>query len=361
MNKWSPLAAARTLNRYSGPVTIVACGLVTIIALFVMPLLSVPEDGSVTGPELASADGPWKVLLGLSSPAVAAIIAVGARLLVSCGRAAEPHRGGAIAVLVMAGLLVIAAAGLTVVHSLAGSGTLTSATSPGVLGAGWWLALLGLVGAGAGAVVVLTMAGAPAGSFSTAKIGVSLAVSISLAALVGTAAVIVVRDGTTWSGGLWGGSRAPSASATCVQPPGFDSHGKWFEYDAPNAVDARVDSAWRCPGNGIDQELRIDLGRWMSINTVSLLPGYAKIDPWDSTDRYAQNRRISAVRYTFDGGRSVEQQFDTSVSNRSMQSMAVPVVQTKRVTITILSSVDGVVSNGMNPLDRVAISEVIFE
>jgi hypothetical protein len=96
------------------------------------------------------------------------------------------------------------------------------------------------------------------------------------------------------------------------------------------------------------------------VSTVGLIPGLAKTDPADGTDRYAQNRRIAAVRYTFDDGSSVVQRFDTSPGNRSVQSMQVPRVRTAHVSLTILESVPGSPVNGQPAVDKVAVSEVAF-
>lgn len=89
-----------------------------------------------------------------------------------------------------------------------------------------------------------------------------------------------------------------------------------------------------------------------------MVPGYAKTDPLDGTDRYAQNRRVSAVRYTFADDRNFTQSFDTSISSRSVQTIALPDVSTSHVKITILSSVSGEATGGQPPFGKVAISEV---
>ncbi|HEU0090282.1 MAG TPA: hypothetical protein VFQ77_21940 [Pseudonocardiaceae bacterium] len=108
------------------------------------------------------------------------------------------------------------------------------------------------------------------------------------------------------------------------------------------------------------------MGQWLEIRfpdrvtltSIGIVPGYAKTDPNDGTDRYAQNRRISAVRYTFDDGSTVTQSFDTSASYRSLQTVALPQVATSQVTITILGSVSGEATSGQQPFNKVAISEV---
>ncbi|MGH3794700.1 MAG: NADase-type glycan-binding domain-containing protein [Pseudonocardiaceae bacterium] len=153
---------------------------------------------------------------------------------------------------------------------------------------------------------------------------------------------------------LWGAS----VSASCVLPSSQDAGGTIVGYEPENAIDGLPDTAWRCGGNGIGQRLEISFPSTVTLTSVGMVPGYAKTDPYDGTDRYAQNRRISAVRYMFDDGSAVTQNFDTSASHRSLQTLALPNVSTSHVTITILNSVSGEATGGSQPFDRVAISEV---
>jgi hypothetical protein len=151
-----------------------------------------------------------------------------------------------------------------------------------------------------------------------------------------------------------------TALAQCVSQPSQDAAGNPTSYEPAQAVDGRADTAWRCDGDGVGQTLEIRFRAPHDVSTVGLIPGLAKTDPSDGTDRYAQDRRIAAVRYTFDDGSSVVQRFDTSPGNRSMQSMQVPRVRTAHVSLTILESVPGSPVNGQPPVDKVAVSEVAF-
>ncbi|MCA1674935.1 MAG: hypothetical protein LC799_23020 [Actinobacteria bacterium] len=148
-----------------------------------------------------------------------------------------------------------------------------------------------------------------------------------------------------------------SASASCVSSPSHDAGGTMVTYGPDNAVDGAVDTAWRCDGTGVGQRLDLSFPGQMTLTSVGLVPGYAKTDADDGTDRYTQNRRISAVQYTFDHGSSVVQHFDTG-TYRSLQTVALPNVSTSHLTITILGSVDGEATNGQPAFDQVAISEV---
>jgi hypothetical protein len=78
----------------------------------------------------------------------------------------------------------------------------------------------------------------------------------------------------------------------------------------------------------------------------------------DRTDRYQQNRRISSVRYEFDGGHTAEQTLDTSPGTRALQQISVPPVVTRHVRVVILSSEPGSPAGTQPPTDKVAISEV---
>lgn len=148
------------------------------------------------------------------------------------------------------------------------------------------------------------------------------------------------------------------ASAVCVSSPSQDRGGNPVTYEPAKAVDGLLDTAWRCDGDGAGQRLQISFPGRVTLTSIGMMPGYAKIDPYDGTDRYVQNRRISAVDYTFDDGSTVRQSFDTSASARSVQAIALPDVSTSHVMITILGSVSGETTSGQQPFDKVAISEV---
>jgi hypothetical protein len=150
------------------------------------------------------------------------------------------------------------------------------------------------------------------------------------------------------------------ASASCISPPGKDSAGNASTYDPPNAIDGRPETAWRCDGEGERQTLVIEFANQRRLSWIGIIPGYAKTDAHDGTDRYAQDRRISAVSYTFDDGTSVTQALDTNPANRSMQYVDVGSEVTRRVVVTVLGSVAGQAVNGQSAINKVAISEIDF-
>jgi hypothetical protein len=125
------------------------------------------------------------------------------------------------------------------------------------------------------------------------------------------------------------------AGASCRAEPSVDSGGNRVTYPATNMLDAADATAWRCEGNGRGVTLTFRLGARQRIAEVGLVPGYAKTDPFSGADRYAENRRIARVRWSFSGGEWVEQRFDTDAETRRMQTLRIPPVATCRVTVSI--------------------------
>ena len=122
-------------------------------------------------------------------------------------------------------------------------------------------------------------------------------------------------------------------------------------------VDGRTDTAWRCDGDGAGKTIKVTFSSPARIVQIGIVPGYAKIDPADGTDRYAQNRRIAQVRYTFDDGTTVEQTLATDAGIRSVQTVAVPGVTSSGMTVSIVRSVPGTAVGANRASDRIAISE----
>jgi hypothetical protein len=140
-------------------------------------------------------------------------------------------------------------------------------------------------------------------------------------------------------------------AADCTAPPGSDSAGRKVTYVPQNAADGKADTAWRCPGDAIGQKLILRLGGATDVAQVGLVPGYAKTDPESGADRYAENNRITRVRWTLGDGVSVVQRLDPDSSSRAMQVLRVPRTTTDTVTLEILAVKHG-------PRDTTAISEI---
>ena len=150
-----------------------------------------------------------------------------------------------------------------------------------------------------------------------------------------------------------------SVSAACVSPPSKDAAGAAVNFEPANMTDGKVETAWRCDGDGVGQVVELRLPGPTVVNSIALIPGYAKTDPSDNTDRYAQNRRITAVRYEFDDGKSVVHTLDPNATRRTPQLLAVNGVRTSTIRMVIVSSEPGTASNGNAAVDKVAISEVV--
>ena len=158
---------------------------------------------------------------------------------------------------------------------------------------------------------------------------------------------------TGWTASISG------ATATCTSGPGVDSAGNPFTYEAANAVDSRLDTAWRCDGAGTGARLRVTFSSAAQISWIGMVPGFAKTDPYDATDRYLQGRKISAARFVFDNGTYVEHTFETSSTSREPQVLRFPPVVTSYVDMVVLASVPGTPTNGFTATDKIAVSEMV--
>jgi hypothetical protein len=141
------------------------------------------------------------------------------------------------------------------------------------------------------------------------------------------------------------------AHASCQAPSGVDSAGHPVSYAPANVYDGDLTTAWRCAGSGVGEKVTLDLADPVSVGEVGLVPGYAKTDPRNGADRYAENNRITKVRWVFSDGTTVVQRFDGSARNRKLQTMRIPVTKADRVVVELLASTRG-------PRNTVAVSEV---
>jgi hypothetical protein len=146
---------------------------------------------------------------------------------------------------------------------------------------------------------------------------------------------------STPSAGAWTGPVTPVAinavTATCTATPGTDSAGNTVRYDASNTTDQDPSTAWRCDGEALGTVLTLTLPADTEVGQVGLIPGYAKTDPKNGADRYAENNRITKVRWTFSDGTVVLQKLDPSPDNRAVQLIRVPKTATGTVTLEILA------------------------
>ncbi len=154
--------------------------------------------------------------------------------------------------------------------------------------------------------------------------------------------------------GTWDGKVEPvggvKASVGCTSKPSKDASGHQVSYGAENLTDGVADTAWRCKGAATGEKITFTLPEKTAVGEVGLIPGYAKTDDKSGADRYAQNDRVTKVRWTI-GKTSVEQKLDGSADDRSLRLMRVPRTETDKVELEILSVKKG-------PRNTTAISEV---
>ncbi len=150
-----------------------------------------------------------------------------------------------------------------------------------------------------------------------------------------------------------------SVVASCVAPPSTDAAGEMTVFEAVLTLDGDVTTAWRCPGDGRDQRISLEFERPYRITAITIIPGYAKTDAQDGTDRYRQNRRLSEVFYALDGQSGFAHRPDPSPDVRSPQVLDTGGVVSSSLTVNLLSSVPGEPTNGQPSSDHVAISELV--
>lgn len=139
--------------------------------------------------------------------------------------------------------------------------------------------------------------------------------------------------------------------ASCQADSSVDAAGNKVTYEPAKAHDSKLTTAWRCDGSGVGQRYTLSLPAGTTVAEVGLVPGYAKTDPESGVDRYAENNRITKVRWIFDDGKSYVQEMSGDPHNRSMRTLRIPETRTSRVVLQILASQPG-------PRNTVAISEI---
>jgi hypothetical protein len=155
--------------------------------------------------------------------------------------------------------------------------------------------------------------------------------------------------------------QATSATPTrvkvgCQAPQTTDDAGSPVYYVPEQMVDGRMNTAWRCNGNGIGQVVTFEFPPGTTIVEVGLVNGYAKVDPASGAKRYGEYRRITKATWTFANGTSFQQSLEDGV--KTVQKLSIPSQPADEVTLTIEAST-GPGSNARGR-DAVLISEVAF-
>ena len=140
----------------------------------------------------------------------------------------------------------------------------------------------------------------------------------------------------------------PTTSApveTVLVPLGVQAT-SWLEpsaratYGPMLAFDGRNDTAWCVKGDGSGESLTIELRGVPTVTRVGLVPGYDKIDPVGRVDRWTQNRRVTALVWSFTSEASYAQEPDPD--DHSLQVMALPTPEDgSRVFLTITATAGG--------------------
>jgi len=128
--------------------------------------------------------------------------------------------------------------------------------------------------------------------------------------------------------------KAVAAIASATAPPAVTGCNRPVSYEPALVVDGDPTTAWRVPGDGIGQRVQVTLERPTRLLQVGLLPGYARVDPCTKVDRFVQMRRVTQVRWIFDGGAAIRQSFE---DRPAIQSIAVDVV-TKTITVEVVAT-----------------------
>jgi hypothetical protein len=140
------------------------------------------------------------------------------------------------------------------------------------------------------------------------------------------------------------------ATAGCTSKSSVDASGNEVAYDAGNLTDGAADTTWRCDGKAIGKQITLKLGKDLPIGQVGMVPGYAKTDDVSGEDRYAENNRVTRVRWTI-GDIEIVQTMNGAPDDRSLQLIRVPKSTTDTVELEILAVKRG-------PRNTTAISEI---
>ncbi|MGY1711340.1 hypothetical protein ACI8AC_17725 [Geodermatophilus sp. SYSU D00758] len=91
----------------------------------------------------------------------------------------------------------------------------------------------------------------------------------------------------------------------------------------------------------------------VTVTAVGLVPGYAKVDPADGTDRFAENRTVTAVSWHFGGGASHQQRIPAPQPDLTTSQLPAE-VRTTRVVLEVAGT-----GNPAAQRDFTAISDVL--
>jgi hypothetical protein len=143
-----------------------------------------------------------------------------------------------------------------------------------------------------------------------------------------------------------------------------DDGGVTTTYYPQHMLDCRRDTAWRTPYRGIEEWIRFTFSKPIRLDRVGLVAGYDKFDPYTNRDRWYQNRRITAVKFTIflSDGSVCEQYWDPNPDDRSMQYFDTSSCMQNSTTASVVLSIRASQPPMTNdPRDFVVISDVDFQ
>jgi serine/threonine-protein kinase len=183
----------------------------------------------------------------------------------------------------------------------------------------------------------------------------AVAASVAVAAIV--VAIVLLARPASGPGGDGAPPRAPlvdegiQVAASSTAPASTDGAGNIVTYVPANAIDGRIDTAWRAVGDGRGVTLTLIFDNAIDVARIGLIPGYAKSDPATGVNRFEQNRIIEAVRYELPGRAPIEQRFRPEDVPQYVHVGAT----TRRITIEIEATTE---PGGGPRFDFTAISEI---
>ncbi len=222
-------------------------------------------------------------------------------------------------------------------------------------------AVVGVVVAGAALTVALTRRRTELGILVAAAVGALLVLPVAAVAQWQPE----ISSGAPVVGPATPGPSASQAPAPTLVPlppdavaasgyaeDSLDASGEVVTFVPADAVDGDVGTAWRVPGDGVGDHLVLSWYEPVVVNKITVVPGYAKVDEVDGTDRFYQNRRVVQAALIFDDDYA---QTVTFADTRDPQWVDVPAVTTSELTVRILSTTEP------GERDFAAISEILVE
>ena len=98
-------------------------------------------------------------------------------------------------------------------------------------------------------------------------------------------------------------------------------------------VDGDPETGWHVGGTGVDEWVELTYEEPIKVNRVGIIPGYAKVDRCDDTDRFYQYYVIREAKIQFTDGSEVTAEFE---KEPEMQFVDTNGHVTKSLRITIL-------------------------